>query len=68
MRSPICRAWTGTGLPMGRVAAALSVACGAILELGVYHDADKGDSGSPAIGLALHRFGTWGTRTRLTPR
>ena len=44
---------------MTRVAAVFSIACGAVLELGIYHDADKGYPGSPAIGLALSRFSTW---------
>ena len=42
MRPPIRHAEAGTGLPVTRVAAVFSIACGAIMEFGIYHDADKG--------------------------
>jgi hypothetical protein len=49
---PIVAYKPGPGFPVTRVAAVFSIACGAVLELGIDHDADKGYPGSPAIGLA----------------
>jgi hypothetical protein len=35
---------------MTRVAAVFSIACGAVLELGIYHDADKGYPAHQPLG------------------